>query len=356
MMSPAITLRHIHAFRDRHGRERLYLRLPGCKAVALPGPAGSPAFMLAYHAAIAAARPEAVGAGRNAAGSLDALAVSFYGSDLYRGLRASTQAAYKRIIEAMRADHGAKPFRMLDALAVRRLVAERSGTPTAGNHRLRMLRLLSRHAMALGWMTSDPTAGIEPVAYRTAGYATWDDAEIAAYRAKHPTGSTARLALELLICTGQRRSDVVRMGPQHVKAGTIHLRQVKTGQGVAIPILPELAAELAALPHRHLTWLATQDGTARSPRGFYNTFRRWCDDAGIPEARSPHGLRKACGVMLAEAGCTAHEIMAVLGHRTLAEAQRYTMEADRRRMAESGMQKVAKIAAERLARKRSGAG
>ncbi|MBS7789236.1 tyrosine-type recombinase/integrase [Roseococcus sp. SDR] len=355
-MSPSIRLRHIHTFRDRHGRERIYLRMPGCKAVALPTPAGSPEFMLAYQAAIAAAQRAPLGQSRTTEGSLDALAVSFYGSDLFRGLRTSTQAAYTRIIEGLRAKHGTKPIRMLDAIAIRRLVAERAGSPTAGNHRLRMLRLLSRHAMALGWLASDPTAGIEPVAYRTDGYATWSDAEIAAYRAKHPTGSTARLALELLLCTGQRRSDVVRMGPQHVKGGAIHLRQVKTGQAVAIPILPELAAELAALPHRHLTWLATQDGTARSPRGFYNAFRRWCDDAGIAEARSPHGLRKACGVMLAEAGCTAHEIMAILGHRTLAEAQKYTVEADRRRMAESGMQKVAKIAAERLARKGSGTG
>jgi enterobacteria phage integrase len=34
---------------------------------------------------------------------------------------------------------------------------------------------------------------------------------------------------------------------------------------------------------------------------------------------------------MADAGCTAHEIMAALGHTTLAEAERYTREADRRR-------------------------
>ena len=42
----------------------------------------------------------------------------------------------------------------------------------------------------------------------------------------------------------------------------------------------------------------------------------------------PHGLRKAAGRRLAEAGCTPHEIMAVLGHKTLAEAERYTRDAD----------------------------
>jgi len=63
---------------------------------------------------------------------------------------------------------------------------------------------------------------------------------------------------------------------------------------------------------------------------------------------SPHGLRKACGVRLAEAGCTADEIMAVLGHRTLAEAQRYTIEADRQRMAATAMSKIAQIGKRRL--------
>ena len=343
-MSPAIRLLHIHRFRDRHGRLRLYLRIPGHKAVALPGPEGSPAFMAAYHAAIATAAPEPLGEGRTLSGSLDALAISFYTSHAFTGLRESTQAAYRRIVESMRPQHGTKPVRMLDALAVRRLMAERDGAVTAANHRLRLLRLLSRHAIALGWLDSDPTAGVEPLAYRSDGYATWTEAEIAAYRDRHPSGTTARLALELLLNTGQRRSDVVRMGPQHVRGGAVHLRQLKTGQPIAVPILPELAAELALLPHRHLTWLALPNGTPRSPRGFYNTFRTWCDEAGIPEGRSPHGLRKSCGVRLAEAGCTAHEIMAVLGHRTLSEAQRYTAEADRRRMASTAMGKVARLA------------
>jgi hypothetical protein len=34
---------------------------------------------------------------------------------------------------------------------------------------------------------------------------------------------------------------------------------------------------------------------------------------------------------LADAGVSAHDIMAALGHKTLAEAERYTREADRRR-------------------------
>jgi hypothetical protein len=43
---------------------------------------------------------------------------------------------------------------------------------------------------------------------------------------------------------------------------------------------------------------------------------------------------------IAEAGGTAHELMAISGHKTLAEVQRYTKDADRKKLADSGMAKL----------------
>ena len=45
-----------------------------------------------------------------------------------------------------------------------------------------------------------------------------------------------------------------------------------------------------------------------------------------------HGLRKAAARRLAEAGCTANEIAAVTGHKTLAEVERYTRAVDQERL------------------------
>ena len=42
---------------------------------------------------------------------------------------------------------------------------------------------------------------------------------------------------------------------------------------------------------------------------------------------------------LAEAGCTANGIMSVLGHRTLAKAERYTRDADQARLATAAVTK-----------------
>jgi integrase len=69
--------------------------------------------------------------------------------------------------------------------------------------------------------------------------------------------------------------------------------------------------------------------------------------AGLPLDCKPHGLRKTLGRRLADAGCSAHEIMATLGHTTLAEAERYTREADRRR---GGRQAVIRLEAHKANR------
>jgi integrase len=82
-------------------------------------------------------------------------------------------------------------------------------------------------------------------------------------------------------------------------------------------------------------------------RGFYGKpftvdgFSQWMrdaiTDAGLPLDCQPHGLRKATGRRLAEAGATAKMIMSILGHTTLAEAERHTEEADQAGLAEDAV-------------------
>ena len=63
-------------------------------------------------------------------------------------------------------------------------------------------------------------------------------------------------------------------------------------------------------------------------------------EAGLPAGLSSHGLRKAMCRRLAEAGCTPHQIMAVSGHKTLSEVTRYTVAANRARLAVGAMGKI----------------
>src|SRR5262249_40485075 len=61
--------------------------------------------------------------------------------------------------------------------------------------------------------------------------------------------------------------------------------------------------------------------------------------AGLPPYCKAHGLRKAAARRLAEAGCSAHEIMAVTGHKTLSEVERYTRAAEQERLNAAAMAK-----------------
>src|SRR5262249_25173029 len=108
-----------------------------------------------------------------------------------------------------------------------------------------------------------------------------------------------------------------------------------------IPLHLDLAEAIAATPSGHLTFLVTEFGKPFTAKGFGNAFKDWCRQANLPHC-SAHGLRKATAARLAERGATPHEIMAITGHRTLEEVERYTQAARRAQLADSGMAKLKK--------------
>ena len=328
--------KYSQGFPDRHGKMRWYYRRPGFPRVALPGLPWSPAFMEAYEKAAAGERLE-TGASRSKPGTVAALVASYYRTSDFTGLADSTKATYRGIIERFRAAHGDKRVAHMQKRHVQEIIAKMGETPAAASNMLRMVHLLMRHAVELGWRGDDPTQGVRRPKRKTGGFLTWEEDHIAAFVAHHKPGSRAHLALMLLVYTGQRRSDVVRMGRQHVRNGVLSITQQKTGQDVHIPLHAELKAVLDRLPLDNLSFLITAQGKPFSPAGFTNWFRAMVREAQLPDALSPHGLRKATCRRLAEAGCTAHEIMAISGHRSLAEVTRYTVAASRKDLAARAM-------------------
>ena len=146
----------------------------------------------------------------------------------------------------------------------------------------------------------------------------------------------------ILLYTACRREDVVRLGPQHVRGGRLRYRQAKNEHrnpvDLDIPVHPDLEAVIEATASGHLTFLTTEYRRPFSPAGFGNRFRDWCNEAGLPHC-SAHGLRKAAAARLAERGATAHEIMAITGHRSLEEVERYTRAARQGGLADAAMRK-----------------
>lgn len=126
----------------------------------------------------------------------------------------------------------------------------------------------------------------------------------------------------------------------HIRNDAIRVVQEKTGAELWVPIHPQLQASLASVRSSGLPLLQRQTGQPYTKGGLENWFRRKREAAGVSAGLSPHGLRKAAGRRLAEAGATAHEIMAIFGHRSLREVQRYTADADQRRNAVAAMRKI----------------
>jgi integrase len=340
-MGPRLKLPpYVHAFTDRHGRPRYYFRRTGRKKVPLPGLPFSSEFMDAYAAAREGAPQIEIGAKRSASGSVAAAVSSYFGSWAFQKLAPETRRTRKNILERFREQHGDKRVAMMRPDHVKSMVAAKVRTPQAANNFLKTVRALMLHCIELRLRDDDPTQGVKSIQAKTDGYRTWTEADVAAFEAKHPIGSRARLALELLLYTAQRRSDVVALGRQHLRGGALHLRQSKTGRPLEIPVHPALQRVLEATPSDHLTFLTTQAGKPFSPAGFTNWFRRMCNEAGLPRGTSAHGLRKAACRRLAEAGCSANLIAAVSGHRSLREVQRYTEAADQARMARSAMETI----------------
>ncbi len=122
----------------------------------------------------------------------------------------------------------------------------------------------------------------------------------------------------------------------------ISIKQQKTGAELLVPVHSELQSVLdkAREARTDLVLLTTYFGEMFTVDGFSQRMRDAITDASLPTSCQPHGLRKAAGRRLAEAGCSAHEIMSILGHRSLAEAERYTKEADQKRLAAAAISRL----------------
>jgi integrase len=335
-----IRLRFVQSFAVR-GNPYYYFRKPGCARVKLPGLPGSEAFMAAYQAALTASSPPTdIGAQRNAPGTVAALVALYANSSQFKHeIAAETRRTMWAILQRFRDEHGSKRVAMLRREHVLALLNGRP--PFAKRNWLRALRPLLDFAVSINMITGNPTKDIKAkVPRKGEGFRAWGEDQIEAFRHCHALGTRARLALELLLNTAQRRGDVVRMGPQHIRSGLLHLRQRKTGELLQLPIFLELQAAIDAIPGGHLTFLVTASGKPFSDAGFGNWFREVCNEAGL-HGYSAHGLRKAACRRLAEAGCTAHEIAAWSGHRTLSEVAHYTRAADQVALARAARTKLA---------------
>lgn len=343
---------------DRHGNARFYFRTKGAPKIRLEGEPGTALFAESYRKAVEgqlkpARRGHALPS-PFAAGSLFALARDYQLSAEFRTLAPSTQAMRRNLLDALLAEPvdpanpadtakvGDCAARLFTKAAILRLRDRHADRPEGANNRVKVLSQMFGWAVERANETkieANPCAGVKRLVTGSEGFHTWRVDEVHAFLARHESGTMARLALELML-HGLRRSDVVRVGRQHLTADgglqlTLFKGRTRKPVRLWIKILPPLKAEIERVPAKRLTFLVNQYGRAFTAKGFGNTMRRWCDEAGLPHC-SAHGLRKAAATIAAQRGGSIKVLNALFGWTGHQQAQRYTEAAEQKLLAELG--------------------
>jgi hypothetical protein len=269
----------VSVFVDRHGKERFRFRRNGY-AVYLPSPSSKD-----YRAAYQDAELRALGSlaisPRAKPGTVGDLLPRFYASIDFRNASPGWQKTRRQVLESFREEYGDDPvsaFRPKDISKIvgdrleKRKVGQRTTGGTAAALRLReQLECLFEFAVQQEWRADNPVRLSEKVRHKAKGFHEWSENEIAQYRAHWPLGTKARLAMELIMWTGKRRSDAHRAAPP--KNGRIAFTAKKTGKGQDLPVAPQLQAAIDAMPTVGITTLLVTDyGKPFTVGGFGN----WC--------------------------------------------------------------------------------
>ena len=158
----------------------------------------------------------------------------------------------------------------------------------------------------------------------------------------------------LFLLTGQRISDVSKLGRQHIRKpesvapalrkiypgllGGLHPAQIlEAGAGLAsdTPIADAGHASLSNSPCGSLTFIETEFGKPHTTKGLGDWFADQCLLAGVPGRA--HGLRKAGATIAAENGATPYQLMSIFGWKTLEQAELYTKAVRQQLMAAGSM-------------------
>jgi integrase len=322
------------SFKDRHGVARVRFRKGGLPTVYPKGTPGSEEFWEEY---LAWKDAKLTGEERAAPGTFDDLIARFYQSVAWRSIpKASTKATYRGELERFRAKYGKRRVATMTARNVNRLMEQMASTPAAANNLLKRLKTLFDYSILLGMRRDNPAKAVRSIRGRGEGFHEWSEAEIAQYKAKHALGTKARLALEIFLCTAQRRSDAATMGEDPDRPGTVKVRQLKTDALLRIPMHRDLKAAVAMCPSGKPTFIVSSRGTPFTKESLGNWFKRQCVDAGLPHC-SALGLRKAAARRMAEAGLSNQLIKSITGHTTDSEVARYTKNADQEKRASKTM-------------------
>jgi integrase len=255
-------------------------------------------------------------------------------------VKKATEASYNTVLRRVEEKNGAEPFRTITARTIASTRDEIAKTaPAVANRFVSVMSVIGKWAASqeVRLIDANWAAGVTKVATTTVHHEMWTPDDREQFCAHWQSGSKERLAYALLFGTGQRRSDVVRMGPKSLTKDreVMMLTQVKTDKEVGIPMSHEwmdLNAEIAAARVvGSETFLVGPRGNPMSADDFGKWFSNAAAEAGL-KGHTAHGLRRAASARAVEEGYTAGQLQGVFGY-TLQQAEDYIKEFSRETVA-----------------------
>jgi integrase len=335
---------HLQRAESRHGKVVWFVqKRPGAPKIRIRGEYGSAEFMAAYEAAMTGKETPPVHEIKANKGNLEWAWLLYLQSASWAAKAVATRRQRENIMKHVLASAGSKAISAINTLAIREGIDRRGKTPSqAKNFRQTMNQFFE-------WLVEAKIVSVNPCTAaklpkggkKTGGFKRWTVEDIVKFEERWPIGTRERVMLDVYCYTGLRRGDAAIVGKQHVKNGVITLRTEKTGQEVYIPLLDVLKRTLDAGPTGDLSFNATKSGRPFAKESLGNAFKDACVAAGIPD-KSAHGLCKAAATRAAENGATAHELMAIFGWTDIKEAEIYTREAGRKKLAAQAGMKLEK--------------
>lgn len=330
--------KYVTKTRTRFKKVLFYFRQDKGPRTRLPDDPDSKEFEAAY-AACLSGKPVKAKIDKAPSKSVRWLIDRYKESSAWSSLAPATRRQRDNIFKNILPKIGNLDFSAIQSAHVRNSMEARRSTPAQANNLLKSLSGLYEWALTNEHVPTNPTVGVQKLKVKTNGFPAWTEADVIAFRETWEIGTMQRLAFELLLHTGLRRSDLVQVGKQHIRGNVLSVKTRKTGATITVELPQYLLDVIAATKPGDLHLVVTSHRKPFTDAGFGNWFHECSCKAGVE--KNAHGVRKLSATLSANAGATAHELMAQFGWASSKQAEVYTKGADRVRLGISSSRKIA---------------
>jgi integrase len=170
----------------------------------------------------------------------------------------------------------------------------------------------------------------------------WRIEEVDVVLAEAPPRLLVPIAIAAYV--GLRMCDVVKVTWHSYDGASFETRQQKTGNPMWVKAHYRLREILDATtrvsPNIVVSTFGKPYGEESLRAQFFPFIRRLVAEGKVQPGLSFHGLRHTLGTLLAEAGCDASTIAAVLGQESTKMAELYSKTANRHHLAGAGIERI----------------